>query len=291
MAAGTGFIHTGGEGSYHGGQARQALLELTPLADLLPVTIQSSNDLVYGAHTLDDTLQTEAGFKDIVATPGVEWASLPLLDRYGLRAFNRVTTKTGSQTLLQIHNQPLLVTGQFGRGHTVSFSGFTPVQDGKENYLLGQQLIQDPVNRAYFETFVGLVALATGEKPMVPVTDLLAAAEKPLFQTLKDQPTTQIGVRLEPSEAGKDRSATVRLVRLKNGASYAHLVRLRIEWDTKAPQPYLTEFSDNCFEMLPGEQRTISLSWRMPAGAGSPAGTLIVDGANAVQSTESLEAR
>ena len=291
VAAGTGFIHTGGEASYHGGQARQALLELTPLADLLPVTIQNSNDLVYGVHTLDDTLQTEAGFKDIVATPGVECPSLPLLDRYGLRAFNLVTAKPDSKTLLLIHNRPLLVTGNFGRGHTVSFTGFTPVQDRKEDYILGQQLIKDPANRTYFETFIELVALAAGEKPVVTGTDLLAATEKPLFETLKDQPTTQIGVRLEPSEAEKDQSAAVRLVRLRNGASYAHLVRLRVEWDTKAPQPYLTEFGDNCFEMLPGEERTITLSWRMPAAAGSPTGTLIVDGANVEQSVVSLETR
>ena len=289
VAAGTGFIHTGGEGSYHGGQARQALLELTPLADLLPVTIRNSNDLVYGVHTLDDTLQTEAGFKDIEAAPGVEWASLPLLDHYGLRAFNLVTAKPGSQTLLRIHNQPLLVTGEFGHGHTVSFTGFTPVQNHKEEYLLGQQLIRDPTNRAYFETFIGLVALAAGQKPMVPVTELLAATEKPLFQTLKEQPTTQIGVQIEPGEAEKDPSAVVRLVRLTNGASYAHLVRLRVEWSSRSPEPYLTEFSDNAFEMLPGEERTIALSWRMPAGAGSPAGKLIVDGANVTQSAVSLE--
>ncbi|MFZ3215575.1 MAG: sugar-binding domain-containing protein [Candidatus Acidiferrales bacterium] len=284
VAAGTGFIHTGGQGSYHGGQTRQALIELTPLADLLPVTIQNSNDLAYGEHTLDDTLETEAGFKDITATPGVEWAGLPLLDRYGLPAFNRVTAKPGSQTRLLIHDQPLLVTGEFGHGHTISFTGFTPVQDNKEEYFLDQQLIQDPANRTYFEAFVGLVALAAGEKTTVPVTALLSAMEKPLFQTLKEQPATRVDVQLEPGAAAQDQASTVRLVRLKNGVSYAHLVRLRVEWNAKAPQPYFTEFSDNAFEMLPGEEKTITLSWKTPAGAGTPSGTLIVDGANVTQS-------
>lgn len=284
VAAGTGFIHSGGEGSYHGGQANQALLELTPLADLLPVAIQHSNDLVYGEHTLDDSLQTEEGFKDIAAEPGRQWASLPLLDHYGLRAFNRVTVKPGSQTLLRIHEEPLLVIGKFGRGRTVSFTGFTPVQAQKEDYILGQQLIRNPVNRAYFETFIGLVALAAGQKTVLPVSALLDAIEKPLFQTLKEQATTQIGVGLEPAEAmSPPAGATV--VRLKNGSSYAHLVRLRVEWGSQAPQPYLTEFSDNAFEMLPEEERTVVLTWRMPANPGSCSGKLFVDGANVAQSS------
>ncbi len=281
VAAGTGFIHTGGEASYHGGQARQALLELTPLAELLPVTIQDSNDLVFGVHTLDDTLQTEAGFKDIT---GTELTSLPLLDHYGLRAFNRVTAKSGSQTLLSIHNEPLLVAGEFGKGHTVSFTGFTPVQGKEEDFMLGQQLIRDPANRAYFETFIDLVALATGEKTAEPVTALLDATEKPLFQTLKEQPTTKIDVSLEPGEPAKSPSGAARLVRLKNGSSYAHLVRMRMEWDSRTAAPYLTEYSDNAFEMLPGEEKTVKLSWRLPDGASTPSGTLIVDGANAAQS-------
>jgi beta-mannosidase len=289
VSAGAGFIHTGGISSYHGGQSLQALVdEIAPLADLMPVAIQGRNDLLYGEHTLDDNLQTEPGFKDIVAAPGADFASLPLLQRYGIRTFNRVTAKPGSRTLVNIHDQPLLVTGEFGQGRTVSFTGFTPVLDKREDYLLGQQLIRDPANRAYFETFIGLVALATGQNTTLPPTGLLDATEKPLFQTLKEQPTTQIGVRLDAGQGAKDPSAHVTLVRLSNGASYAHLVRLRVEWDSHAPQPYLTEFGDNAFEMLPGEEKTVALSWRLPSGTSSASGTLIVDGANVTPSKVSF---
>jgi beta-mannosidase len=284
VRAGTGFIQTGGEGAYHGGQARQALVELTPLADMLPVTIQNRNDLVYGEHTLDDNLQSEAGFKDILASQAEGLDSLPLLQHYGLRAFHQVNPKPDSQTLLTIHDQPLLVTGRFGQGHTVSFTGFTPAYGQKDAYLLGQQLIRDPANRAYFETFIGLVALATGQKTVQPAANLLDATERPLFQTLKEQPTTLIDVRLEPSAAVKSQSGEGRQVWLKNGSSYAHLVRLRVEWNSKSPAPYLTEFDDNAFEMLPGEERVVHLSWRAPTGGGTPTGTLIVDGANVTQS-------
>jgi hypothetical protein len=167
----------------------------------------------------------------------------------------------------------------------VSFTGFTPVQAEKDDYQLGQQLIRDPANRAYFESFIGLVAQAIGQTPALSAADLLDATEKPLFQTLKEQPVTHIGVSLEPGSSAKPQAGAVRLVRLKNGDSYAHLIRLRVEWDAKTPQPYLTEFSDNAFEMLPGEERAVTLSWRLPSGAGSASGKLIVDGANVTQST------
>jgi len=57
-----------------------------------------------------------------------------------------------------------------------------------------------------------------------------------------------------------------------------------VEWDSKRPQPYVTEFGDNAFEMLPGEEETEVLSWRLPSGANAPRGALIVDGANVRES-------
>jgi uncharacterized membrane protein len=281
VSAGSGFIHTGGDSSYHGGQARQALVEFTELADLLPVAIQNRNDLVYGEHTMDDNLQSEAGFHDIAASAGENRPEAALLQHYGIRAFNQVTARPESHTLLQIDNQPLLVTGSFGQGLTVAFTGFTPMQAKNVPFLTGQQLICESSNRAYFETFLDLVALATGKKTTTSLEGLLDAFEKPLFQTLKEQPKTQIAVRIEQGTATSGSQADERLVVLRNGLSYAHLVRLRVEWADDKPAPYLTEFSDNAFELLPGEEKQIVLSWRMSVPNSVPAGFLVVDGANA----------
>ncbi len=193
------------KGAYHGGQARQALIELTSLADMLPVTIQNRNDLVYGEHTLDDNLQSEAGFKDIRAAQAESLDSLPLLQHYGLRAFHEVSPQAGQPNPLD--------PGKFGQGRTVSFTGFTPAYGLKEDYLLGRQLIRDPANRAYFQTFIGLVALATGQETAQPPASLLDATERPLFQTLKEQPATHIDARLEPSATVKSQSGDGRQVR------------------------------------------------------------------------------
>jgi len=257
------------------------LLELTELADLLPVSIQDRNDLVYGEHTLDDTLQSEPGFHDIAAPQGEDASLSALWQRYGIPAFNQVSARPGSHTLLRIHDQPLLVTGTYGQGRTVSFTGFTPTQSKGETYVLGQQLIRTASNRAYFETFVALTALASGRHLSLTPGQLLDATEKPLFQTLKEQPEAHIAVSLVPGTAAASSPVGERQVVLKNGSSYAHLVRLRVEWGTEKTAPYLTEFNDNAFELLPGEEKTIHVSWRLADDAGAPVGVLVVDGENA----------
>lgn len=58
---------------------------------------------------------------------------------------------------------------------------------------------------------------------------------------------------------------------------------MRMEWTGDGPQPYLSEFSDNDFELMPRETREIELEWR-GAKSGRPVkGTLIVKAANSVE--------
>jgi hypothetical protein len=45
-----------------------------------------------------------------------------------------------------------------------------------------------------------------------------------------------------------------------NGQQYVRLVRLRVEWNEPESQaPYLVMYSDNYFDLLPRESRTITL--------------------------------
>jgi hypothetical protein len=56
---------------------------------------------------------------------------------------------------------------------------------------------------------------------------------------------------------------------------------MRVEWPEAGPKPFLTEMSDNDFELLPNETREIELSWRSGSASPQAAGTLIVNAANA----------
>ena len=57
------------------------------------------------------------------------------------------------------------------------------------------------------------------------------------------------------------------LLRLANGGNYARLVRVRAQWPASGA-PFLVEYSDNYFDLLPGEQK--SLDWKCSCPQNTP---------------------
>ena len=286
VKAGSGFIHTGGEGSFHGGMGHAAVLEATALDAVLPVEISGRGDLTYGAHGMDDGLQTENAIHEIAAGSdssgaGTSPESLELLRHYGLVGFNRVTARPGSHTELSIAGEPLLITGAYGAGKTVAFTGFTPPTDAYSALPIDQYLIAEPQGRAYFVLFADMLAavLPGGQQR---TAELLRAHEKPLFQTLKEQPETELAVTEAVPVAADGALARCR-VRIVNRGGYAHLVHMRVEWPGAGPQPYLGELSDNDFELMPHESREMELEWRNSNSGRQANGMLIVKAANSAE--------
>lgn len=67
-----------------------------------------------------------------------------------------------------------------------------------------------------------------------------------------------------------------------NGSGYARLVRVRAEWDGgEENSPYLAKFSDNFFDLQPGESKSLVLEMLLrKEHAGGVFGTLVVEGPN-----------
>lgn len=191
---------------------------------------------------------------------------------------------------MTILDQPLLVTGRFKSGRTLAFTGFTPEYvethadwDNKAifPYLLDQEFVSKPKARLYFSLFMKMIATVIGEAPATPYKELLEARSKPLFETLKDQPTATI----QPAKAvhatigGGSASGSLTVA---NGPRYARLVRIRAEWGVPdAHAPHVALYGDNYFDLMPGESREISLEFRLSGTAAEPVtGQLIVEGSN-----------
>ncbi len=221
VKAGSGLVVTGGEGSFHGGNGRAAVMEATALNPVLPADTLGREDLVYPPHQADDTLQTRHTFTTIApvasefaSATGFSPQSLELLQHYGVPGFNQVATKLGSKTQLSIAGLPLLITGTYGAGRTVAFTGFTPEASDASTEPLDQYLMDEPQVRAYFSVFADLMAdVLPAQQP--PAPQLLAAHEKPLFQTLKEQPATELAVTKIDAPAGPGGAARLR-VRIAN---------------------------------------------------------------------------
>ena len=274
VKAGSGFIVTGGDGSFHGGQGHAAIWEATALDEALPVAISGHADLTYAEHGVDDLLPTQNMIHEIAAGEGAAAPeSLETLKHFGLPGFNLVGLRPDAETVLSIEGQPLLVTDAWGKGRTAAFTGFTPEASEASKLPIDEYLIGEPAARAYFAVYEDLLArvMPGGEKP---AADLLAAHEKPLFQMLKERPETSLEVtKTECSATDRCR------VRVENKGGYAHLVHMRFEWT--GVKPYLAQMSDNDFEMMPGESREIELSWKPATPAEKAAGTLVMEAVNA----------
>ncbi len=286
---GVGFIHTGGEGSFHGGYGRAAMIDVRPLAEALPVTLRNRYDVILGPLAVDAMQPLFEPFKTIGVTDaaGEGWNDLGFA-KYGIGGFNDVDLRPGSRELMTISGRPLLVTGDYGAGHTVAFTGYTPSYTLKKAfwdssvtfpYCLDQEFATDPVSKSYFSVFMRMIALATGEKPAVSFDDLLAVRDKPLFESLRDLPKASMTVppEIRAVMSGDKAHATLKV---ENGAVYARLVRVRAEWSGDS-SPYLVQYSDNYFDVLPGESKKVDLEMLMPAQHASKiTGTLIIAGPN-----------
>ena len=191
---------------------------------------------------------------------------------------------------MTISGRPLLAIGQFGRGTTVAFTGFTPAYTEKKSswdpkialrYLIDQEFVDNPVTKSYFALFMRMIAAASGEKPATAFDEIVAERDKPLFEKLKDLPTATLAVPslLVATATGKKASATLVV---KNGSEYARLIRVRAEWkDRGGSPPYLVEYSDNFFDLLPGESKSLAMEMFLVEGhMGKISGTLVVEGPN-----------
>ncbi len=275
---GVGFIHSGGNASYHGGEAVTACLDLTRIAELLPVTLRTaSEDPIYPAYAAGQALPiAQQTIRDIESVDPA-WSDFGLND-YGLIGYNWVDEKPQGKVVLTIEGHPLVAVGQYGQGRTVAFTGFTPIWDAPGDDFLDEQFDNLPVTRAYFGIFGQVLAAATGAQPTAKFTDLLAARQKPLFQTLKEQPAATVQVAAPAAKAAGGNASTLAIT-IENGKNYARLVRLRIVWD--GPQPYMQLYGDNFFDMMPGESKQVSLELAFPEKLAAPAhGKLIVLGSN-----------
>lgn len=284
---GTGFIVTGGDGSFHGGAGHAAVTEATALSSIFPVTMLETGieDLMTGGFSMDETLPTHSSIHDIAAgsiNPEQHAAAIQAekpLQRFGLPGFNLVSARSAAHTVLTIAGHPLLVTGTYGAGKVAAFTGFTPAEDEYSTSSLDDQFIEEPANRAYFVTFAALMKEVLPGDPQLSA-NLLEEHEKPLFQILKELPQTQLTAS-KIGDCENDGERRFCRVRIANNGGYAHLVHLEVEWSADGRQPYLTEFTDNDFELLPNESREIVVEWRSKFQGEIPNGELIVDAANA----------
>jgi beta-mannosidase len=256
VAEGVGLVHTGGQASFHGGDGRGALLDSTPLGDVLPVSLRP-HDGVW-----DRTPVVEAA-------PGCSPLFAHDLSDMPFRGFSRTTARPGTETHWMIGRHPLLVTGRHGEGRTVAFTGsFTkPLR----MFRVGEGLDwEDPLDvephwarrdiRAYGPYWRGVLELAlgllahAGGRPLTATPAVLAdEVRTPLFERLAGLPETTLDVEVTRAESVTGGGTSGTLIVTNTGGTVARLVRGTVVAGGERDH----RFRDGFVDLMPGERASL----------------------------------
>jgi len=285
VKAGTAFIHTGGESSFHGGFDRAANTQLSVLGDILPVQISPRIDLVLPPAAQGESV-TRWGtgvtrLNEIkIEDPSPQWSDSGY-SALGLTGFNQTTLKPGSTQQWSIYGFPLLASGTYGQGRTFAFTGFTPAVSAHADGFLDEQMLLSPESEAFAGLIAELISAAANDPLTQSVSALRDEHERPLFQSLKEAPSTTLTATI----AADSPASNVRQryhVEIVNGPNYARLVRLNLD-DAQQHNPSLIALiGDSYFDMLPNEHKTVTVDWiQQDKGSGSIQPIFQVEATNA----------
>ena len=254
--SGVSLIHTGSLASFHGAGEKAAALDLTSLGQVLPVEVGHENDVLLTSTFKVGKEPNGLAFKDsalrITATPDAPaWLKAFHFGSTTPESYHLLQSRSNARTLLEMGGLPLLVSGRFGHGRTLAYMGFTPQGSMR---LIDAPVILDRVVRASSDgrlmttISAALLALASGEDPAAPLSELVESRAKPLYETLKELPQPawpEITVSWKNQSAGH--------VRIQNGAGYTLGLRLRLDGSAIASGRSLPLWSNQFFDLLPNE--------------------------------------
>ena len=262
VESGVTLIHSGSWASFHGGGERAAALDLTPLAEVLPVEVQHENDLFpktsykTGIVINDQPASSRPG--PIAASDAApQW--MRELDFTGLapESYHVLKARPDAKVVLRMGDQPLLVSGHYGKGLTLAYLGFSP--EGRGTVRDHQSIVVDRAIRSSAEgrlfTIISasLLALASGEDPPSRIADLVESRTTPVFETLKNLPAAPWpGVTLSWARSEENHPAA--RIHISNGQAYLRGLRLRFEGRDFREGNALALWSNQFFDMLPGEE-------------------------------------
>lgn len=259
VEAGVGFIHTGGQASFHGGDGRGAMLDVTPLADVLPV-IMRPHEGVW------DLIPDSVGAQDSELGH--------LVSGWKPTMHHRLTPKEDALVHATIGQYPLLVTGEFGAGVVATVAGgfVQPIRKFAMEFQDPDATVlpwtRDSL-RSYREHWEGIEELAlellafASRKPLaLDAKDLVADMRIPLFEHLSTLSVTSLSAIA--SDLSRDARGWLKgVVEVSNtGSVVARLVRGEFEstesWDSR--------FFDGFSDLMPGDSVQLRFEGKAPEG-------------------------
>jgi uncharacterized membrane protein len=263
VKAGTTFVHSGSGASFHGGGgdlvSKDACLDLTALADVLPVIVRHENDAyvssTFRAGQLSNPFAQHAQLRIAATNDAPHWLRLADLTGAEVDDFSILDAKPGSKVLVTLGNLPLLVTGRYGRGRTIAYMGFSPEGSPMSDHspiILERALKESPAKRTFAIVSAVILALASGEDPPVSIDSLIEQQVRPVFEPLLTaDPAPPENVQVTWSHRAD--GAIVGHVRIENGNQFSYGLRVRLTGPNEDTDHSLALWGNQFFDLLPHE--------------------------------------
>ena len=262
VRSGITLVHSGSFGSFHGGgdiNSRTAGLDLTPLAELLPVEINHEND-VYRASTFLVGKQVNPilpPHRFAVSATAAAPAWLQKLELTGLAPenFHLLRPKPQSAVLLRLDDLPLLVTGRFGKGRTIAYLGFSPEGTTATDHkpvILDRAIRESAAGRTFAGMSAIILALCSGKDPPTDPVSLIDERAVPLFEPLLTAAASP-PIRVTATwSAGTPGSVTGHIL-VENGDRFNYGLRIRLAGANERTDNTLALWDNQFFDLLPHE--------------------------------------
>jgi beta-mannosidase len=264
VRSGIGFIHTGGQGSFHGGDSLGAQLDATPLADILPVSLRR-NDVVWDK----PPAIVDHGAGEIL---GIDIARFPS------HGYARTTLKPGARALADVAGFPLIAEGKAGLGSVaVVTAGLIPprrflktieVETGEEEPTTGAPWDRDDIRDydfnwpGYTPLAIHLIATTSGRETARPLPEVARVLSRTPYDALAAMAPTRLDAEVVScgwDEGAQETRGVVRAT--NNGSVAARLVRAGISGRTMD-----CRVRDGFVDLMPGE--SVELRFEIAGDAG-----------------------
>lgn len=291
---GVTFVHTGSLGSYHGGAVKTAALDLTPLAELLPVAVEHQNDLYLTPtfHTGKQLngLSSQETLHVAATATAPQWLRTLPWDTHAPENFHMLAAKAGSEVLLQLDELPLLVTGRYGKGRTIAYLGFSPRGVPGPDYepiIVDRAIRESAEGRLFAMVSASLLALASGQPPPMPVAQAIEDRARPLYEQLlaaEPGPAPKVTSRWRTDAEGKAHGH----VHIENGKQFNLGLRVRLTGKGVESGQQLPLWSDQYFDLLPNESADAEVVIWSQTGAVAQPVSVVAEGLDGTQTPGSM---
>ena len=262
VSQGTTLVHSGSSGSFHGGgdiNNRTAALDLTSLADVLPVTVEHENDVYSPSKFLTgkqrNPFAIDHTFPVVATESAPQWLRQVDFANVVPESFHVLRAKPTANVLLRLGELPLLVSGQYGQGKTIAYMGFSPEGSPAIEHapVILDRAIREAASGRDFATISAIIlALASGDDPPQSIARSIDERAAPIFESI-------LSARADPPERpavswSQDTDGTVHgHVRIENGNRFNFELRLRVVQTDGHMDDSLALWSDQFFNLLPHE--------------------------------------